>query len=392
MLVNLEDVDSQRAFLLAGKTRTKKRRERCSIFHPTDYRRSLMKRTITLLVLLACWMIFSASAVLADGVTVYEVSGKTIIPVQENNIRMANETVRVKDEKVTATFTFKNVTDKQVAIKMGFPFKIGEDPLSTGTFGGMKTDLKFIVKVNKSDVPATKMAVADAYRQKTGEEYDFMYTWPIVFQPKEKKVVECSYNVQWGDDLGLNGGFSYIAKTGSLWKSTLDYADFYIELSDGTYRRFKSGRYNFKISPPGYKLNGQVIEWHFTNWKPNTDFIVSYDLILENEDGAIVQIISNHFYYKKKTYDGDKRYYTIEDIEGYTAPPDELYGRFYLKVLRNEIYARHGKIFKSENLQRVFRNQSWYKPDPNFSESMLNEYEKANVDFILNYEKKRGWQ
>jgi len=349
-----------------------------------------MKRISILLVLLACLMTFSASAALADGVAVSEVSGKTIIPVQENNIRMVNETVWVKDEKVTATFTFENVTGKRVEIKMGFPFKKFDDPVDGITFY-MKKDLKFIIKVNKSAVPVTKMAVDDTYKKKTGEEYDFMYTWPIVFQPKEKKVVECSYNVQWEDDLGVDGGFTYIAKTGALWKSTLDYADFFIELSNATYRRFKSGGYNFKISPAGYKINGQVIEWHFTNWKPNADFTVSYDQILQNEDSTVVWRMLELFQFKK-TYDGDKKYYTMDDLRANHAPQDDFYGRFYIKILRNEIYARHGKIFKSENLQTVFNNQSWYKPNPNFTESMLNEYEKANVNFILNYEKKRGWQ
>lgn len=353
-----------------------------------------MKLTITFLVLLASLMIFSASAALADGVAVTEVSGQTIIPVQENKIRMANETVWVwaVSDKVEATFTFENVTDKRVEIKMGFPFRKGDDPRDPKTFEDRDLDIKFVVKVDKSEVPVTKMAVDDVYRQKTGEKYDFMYTWPIAFLPREKKVVECTYNVQWEYDRGLDGGFTYIAKTGALWHGNLDYADFFIVLDSITYRFFKSGNYDFKISPPGYKLNGQVIEWHFTNWKPSTDFTVSYDQILHNEDPAVVQSISDHFYYKKKTYDGNKRYYTIDDIGGYTASPDELYGRFYLKVLRNEIYARHGKIFKSESLQAVFGNQSWYKPNPNFAESMLNEYEKANVNFILNYEKKRGWQ
>ncbi len=351
-----------------------------------------MKRMSILLVLLACLLAFSASAVLADGVSYREVSGQTIIPVQENKIRMANETVWATSEKVTATFTFENVTDKQVEIKMGFPFRKGEDPRDPATFQFINDkDIKFLVRVNKANVPVTKMTVDDAYRQKTGEKYDFMYTWPIVFQPKEKKLVECSYNVQWGNDLGINGGFTYIAKTGALWQSTLDYANFFIALSSGTYSRFKSGGYNFKISPAGYKINGQVIEWHFTNWEPNVDFTVTYDQILHNEDSTVVWTIVDRFQSKKK-YDGDKKYYTMEDIKYNIGVQDDLYGRFYIKVLRNEIFARHGKIFKSENLQTVFNNQSWYKPDPNFKESMLNEYEKANVDFILNYEKKRGWQ
>ncbi len=329
---------------------------------------------------------------LADGVSVREVSGHTIIPVQQNNVRMANETVRVKNDRVTASFTFENITDKQVSIRMGFPFRSGDDPMSVGTFEYIdETKLKFIVKVEKAEVPVTRQAVNESYKQKTGEQYDFMYTWPIVFQPKEKKVVECSYNVQWGDDLGMNGGFTYIAKTGALWKSTLDYADFFIELDKRTYSDYKSGRYNFKITPAGYKLNGNTIEWHFTNWKPTADFTVAYDQILHNEDGAVVQRMIGLFDFKKK-YDGDKKYYTVDDLRENNAPQDEFYGRFYIKILRNEIYARHGRIFKSENLQRAFANQRWYKPNPNFSESMLNKYEKANVDFILNYERKRGWQ
>jgi hypothetical protein len=352
-----------------------------------------MKRKTTLLVLLTCLMIFSASAALADGVTISEMPGQTVIPVQDNNIRMVNETVRATSQKVTATFTFENVTDKEVAINMGFPFRKGEDPMDPIAFEfAYETKIKFIVKVNKTAVPVTKMTVDEAYRQKTGEKYDFMYTWPIAFQPKEKKIVECTYNVQWSNDRHLYGGFTYIAKTGALWNSTLDYADFFVEFDEDTYRDFRSGDYAFKISPPAYKLNKQVLEWHFTNWKPNTDFTVSYDQILHNEDPAIVQTISDHFYFKKKTYDGDKRYYTTDDIGGYGASPDDLYSRFYVKVLRNEIYARHGKIFKSESLQAVFANLKWYKPNPNFKESMLNEYEKANANFILNYEKKRGWQ
>jgi YARHG domain len=351
-----------------------------------------MKRTITFLVLLASLMIFSASAALADGVTISEVSGQTVIPVQENNIRMVNETVRATSETVTATFTFENVTDIQVAIKMGFPFRKGDDPMNPITFEfAYEKNIKFIVKINKSDVPVTKMAVDDAYRQKTGEKYDFMYTWRIAFQPKEKKVVECSYNVQWGNDRHLYGSFTYIAKTGALWKSTLDYADFFIEFDESTYGDFKSGDYAFKISPPGYKLNRGVLEWHFKNWKPNVDFTVTYDQISGDENLAMARKTAALFQSKKK-YDGDRRFYTIEDIEGPNAPLDEFYGRFYVKALRNEIYARHGRIFKSENLRIVFENQKWYKPDPNFKESMLNEYEKANVNFILSYEKKRSWR
>jgi hypothetical protein len=275
---------------------------------------------------------------------------------------------------------------------MGFPFKKGDDPLDPTSFEYVSAkDLLFSVKVNKTETPFTKQSVSDTYNQKADDKYDFMYTWPVSFQPKEKRVVECSYNVQWGDDLGLNGSFTYIAKTGARWHGTLDSADFLIELGERTYRDYKSGDYNFKITPDGYKVNGKTIEWHYTNWKPENDFTITYDRIPRDEDAAIVESVIGRFDFKK-TYDGDKRYYTIEDIESHRTDPNGYFAKFYIKVLRNEIYARHGRIFKSVNLQRVFAGRDWYKQDPSFTEKMLNKYERANIDYIYNYEKKKGWQ
>jgi hypothetical protein len=54
--------------------------------------------------------------------------------------------------------------------------------------------------------------------------------------------------------------------------------------------------------------------------------------------------------------------------------------------LRNEIYARRGKIFKDLELQRYFNSFDWYKPDPAFNEKSLNEIERANAAAIFNYE------
>jgi len=65
--------------------------------------------------------------------------------------------------------------------------------------------------------------------------------------------------------------------------------------------------------------------------------------------------------------------------------------RVILRVLRNEIYARHGRIFTSPDIIRIFDSVPWYKPKPEFNESDLNDIEKKNVNFILDFEKKKGW-
>jgi hypothetical protein len=50
-----------------------------------------------------------------------------------------------------------------------------------------------------------------------------------------------------------------------------------------------------------------------------------------------------------------------------------------LRVLRNEIYARHGRVFKDAELQKYFVAQAWYKPNPDFKDDQLNEIEIKNL-------------
>ncbi len=55
--------------------------------------------------------------------------------------------------------------------------------------------------------------------------------------------------------------------------------------------------------------------------------------------------------------------------------------------LREEIYARHGKIFTDRWTNDYFCSFKWYKPDPKFTPKSLSAVEKTNVTTILAYEK-----
>jgi hypothetical protein len=56
--------------------------------------------------------------------------------------------------------------------------------------------------------------------------------------------------------------------------------------------------------------------------------------------------------------------------------------------MRNEIYARHGKIFNTVEPQQYFKQKSWYKPEKAYIyESELSEIEKHNISFIQLHEK-----
>jgi YARHG domain len=61
-----------------------------------------------------------------------------------------------------------------------------------------------------------------------------------------------------------------------------------------------------------------------------------------------------------------------------------------LILMRNEIYARHGRRFNSADLQAYFGSQSWYQghysPD-SFPEDLLTEVQKYNVGLISKAER-----
>jgi hypothetical protein len=57
-----------------------------------------------------------------------------------------------------------------------------------------------------------------------------------------------------------------------------------------------------------------------------------------------------------------------------------------LKMLRGVVFGRHGRVFKDRDIQAYLKEQAWYKPEPNFSNSMLNERERANLDLIRELE------
>lgn len=57
-----------------------------------------------------------------------------------------------------------------------------------------------------------------------------------------------------------------------------------------------------------------------------------------------------------------------------------------LRLMRNEIFARYGYIFKSQDLRTHFESTSWYEPRFKDVEEYLSELEKQNIKFIREYE------
>jgi hypothetical protein len=61
-------------------------------------------------------------------------------------------------------------------------------------------------------------------------------------------------------------------------------------------------------------------------------------------------------------------------------------GLYELRLLRNEIYARHGRQFQAPWLSQYFFSQAWYQPNDTFKDEDLTGSDKTNVETIVAYE------
>lgn len=109
-------------------------------------------------------------------------------------------------------------------------------------------------------------------------------------------------------------------------------------------------------------------------------------------------VINNYNYY----YHDYEDYYYAED--GYLYPSDTTYidydylasvGQDETRLILNEMYARHGYIFKEHPYIEYFNAKSWYVPvyrDMQDAQNQFNNIEKSNLNTIVAYEKSRGWR
>lgn len=87
--------------------------------------------------------------------------------------------------------------------------------------------------------------------------------------------------------------------------------------------------------------------------------------------------------------DSDMRYLELEEVEALA----NYGGKDLIRLAVNEMYARHGFVFKKPKNQEYFERKSWYYPQPGLTDSyvkehLFNDYEKANLEMLLKVEKR----
>lgn len=103
----------------------------------------------------------------------------------------------------------------------------------------------------------------------------------------------------------------------------------------------------------------------------------------EDDKSPVVVDESLDYIFRKSS----SQYLTEADLEKLTE--------WECRIARNEIYARYGRTFTDEALQEYFDTKLWYigciAPE-DFDDSVLNDYERANLDLIVQYETEQGYR
>ena len=142
---------------------------------------------------------------------------------------------------------------------------------------------------------------------------------------------------------------------------------------------------------PGYSVD---IEEAFYLDDMVSDILVEAVPWLGSDDEAYT---AKTFYFSDDSYDSEYSEYIFPYSDSEYLTEEDLYGlsATELRIARNEIYARNGRMFNDENLQAYFDSCSWYVPSippEDFKMWMLNDVERANSDLISSYEEAMGYK
>ncbi|HWR72127.1 MAG TPA: YARHG domain-containing protein [Nitrospirota bacterium] len=333
--------------------------------------------------------------------------GVTLVPDKTDSIQMVSEEVRIdlRNGTVRCRFVLKNLKDKQQKITVLFPFQ----PLSPH-------DLKesFDVLVNDAAQDVTIRDLAPGPSLPFTKEYSKGASWSMTFDRNEEKKVECNYNVSsavssvssslWYQDSGnplydecrsrrrYIESFTFITRTGSLWAGDIEKAEFRIIPTEGMRDSLRNSRgFNAKcinsyveVKPKDYTSDSSAnsLFLTFTRWEPAEDISLRYEDREPDTGGYEI--------FKYKRYTAHSRLYDLTELvsiswqhaenssEGWGVPQLD---RDYLRYLRNEIYARHGRPVQDQRLNEFFASARWHQPDS--TPTPLNAVEEANAANLL---------
>jgi len=281
---------------------------------------------------------------------------------------MEREVINIKMKRdscfVSCKFWFKNESKNPSELLVGFPDNM-EDPS-----GGTRPLKRFTCKVAGKETKVghfNSITTVDA--DTSIRWYDSWFCWTVPFKELETVQIENSYTGEWSKRIDGTFFFEYLIGTAKTWKGTIGNGKVVFDFSELASKLFlDTTYYSDNKLPMGMKRKIY-----------NDSIVFSYNDYMPEWDEYLNVTLWSYWAPPFQRIDSNNNPFVYMKLKR---------SKLDLKIMRNEIYARHGYVFKDTELRNYFEKQSWYKRDDEFSIENLNNYEMLFVDFLKKLELK----
>ncbi len=374
-----------------------------------------MKQIIILLSLL---LLFAKLSTAND--SAFYLSGNHLIPISESDIEVTKEVLSIVREGdfifVTVDYTFFNPASEKTVL-VGFEANYPSGDVETYPKNGAHPYMShFNVIMNEKIVPH-KVAIVDKRNYfihdriaaKTVKEvtttpeymecpecdnFFYVYYFTATFKPGKNKLIH-TYRFGASTSVMTFYDINYILTAATRWANhQID--DFTLNVNMGDYEVFRIDKTFFSnkeewaidngiskdVEDDSYGKHNSLkfmtysggVRFKAKNFKPQGEFSLfslrsdKYRMFDYNKDELPSQI------YTGKPLKSDEPFSLYppiisENIESF-------------KILRNLPFAIRGYVFKTPFIQAYYEKQSWYKPQPNYKKTSLEELSKEELQWL----------
>ncbi len=336
---------------------------------------------------------------------------------KEARVQMLREDINISYQnqfphewQADCVFQFKNLTNREIEIQMGFP--------DWPTFGDASVDHPWAIKDFKVWVkgkvvqPVHKKVVANDSNNKVtlpggkNIHYGASYTWKVKFKPSEVITVKNQY--QFGG-IDTNGPFSdlihknsnpqfgmvdakalfwdpqkkfkpqennfnegipslihYIVTTGLSWQGPIKEAKITIDLPPQVFPHLMF------FQPQGYQVKDRKVSWHFKNFVPQEEILLSYIKLVPAFGGEAEKVPS---------------FNTVREAQNWIRiAKRNHYDAKSVRLVRQLVEAKYGKSFDDPEMNHLLKRVLAYKINPNFSKKRISKEDKKIMAVLRDFE------
>ncbi|NNN06691.1 MAG: YARHG domain-containing protein [Elusimicrobia bacterium] len=316
-----------------------------------------------------CLLVLSAlvaKTAAADDGGVDVMGGSAVLMAEQPTISMSDEYVRIDMSsdsfRVRASFHFFN-HGASTTVAVGFPVE--------GLTGANKHDFPYFKTWVNGKVVETH-TLPDA-ADGDGETYSYFKVKEVRFPATSTTTTAVEYTAPYG--FSSNGELSirYQYGTGGSWHGPIGKAVFDIRV-DENLLGFDAMIAGFNSLSTGGRLinrsKGQLV-FELDNLKP------------KRWDSLRFSFRQLLLCFHDTPPPDDREYcpwFMAEDSKQWQPPEPAFPSLIYLRLKRNEVYARHGYVFRDPVMKRFFQSRRWYTPDLAYS-APAPEDEKLALSF-----------